>query len=56
MSKFQLGDEVYFGSNCWCGYTVVAIKPNSNLDVMISPNGSVLSGFWVSSKDLNFIV
>lgn len=55
MSNFQIGDEVYLGENYWCGYTVMKINSNREADVLISVTGSMLSSFWVSSKDLNHI-
>ena len=55
MTKYQVGDEVYLGDSYWCGYTVMKVKFNDNLDVLISASGSMLDAFWVSSKELSFI-
>ena len=55
MIKFQIGDEVYLGENYWYVYTVMKINSNREVGVMISVNGSMLSAFWVSSKDLKHI-
>ena len=55
MTKYQVGDEVYLGDSYWCGYTVMGVKTNNRLDVLISASGSMLDAFWVSSNELSFI-
>ncbi len=53
--KFQIGDQVILGELYYCGYEVMKIDVNRELDVMISRSASLVDAFWVSSKDLNFI-